>query len=349
MSDVVISPNMNLPVPIVGVDPGPDWATNINACLGILDQHNHSSGQGVQITPSGLNINSDLTMNSNNLTYVNTVRFVNLSGTLAGTSPNLGCIYEANNELIYNDGAGNVVPITKTGSVNAGAGSITGLPSGTASASYSAGSQTFIWQSATNTPANMDFGSGIFRNIVANSKGLTLNPPNAMGADYSVALPQPNGTGNTVVLTYDTSNNIGLGPSLSQLFQIFASTQVTTSSTGITSTSFVTFSNSPALTFTPTVSGTYKVYCCIPIQTSNGSSQAVCRIFNTSGGATLLQESQATCNSAAGIIHSSILVQSNYTLVAGSPYVFDIQGKDIGAVGIDNRGDIAPFYMFAEL
>ena len=216
MSDVTISPNMGLPGPLVGVDPGPDWANNLNSCLGILDQHNHAAGSGVQITPSGLNINADLSINSNNLTAVKTVNFNDQGSSLPGSSPNLGCVYVAGSELYYNDEVGNVVQITNGGSVNAGSGSITGLPSGTASASYSAGSKTFIWQSSTSTPANMDFGSAIFRNIVASSFGLTLNPPNAMGADYDVTLPPSNSSGGTAFLTYDTSNNIGVGVQVSQ-------------------------------------------------------------------------------------------------------------------------------------
>lgn len=217
MADVIISPNMNLPVPEVGIDPGQDWANNINACLGILDQHDHSSGSGVQITPAGLDINADLNINSNNLTSVKTVNFTPQLTFLPGVSPNLGCIYVAGNELYYNDEAGNVVAITKTGSVNAGAGSITGLPSGTASATYSSISKTFVWQSATSTPANMDFASAIFRNLVANSFGLTLNPPSAMGSDYSVTLPPINTSGSTAFLTYDTANNMGVGPATNGL------------------------------------------------------------------------------------------------------------------------------------
>lgn len=200
-----LTTNMNLVVPVVGVEVGPDWATDINADLGILDQHNHSAGQGVQITPTGLNINADLPINSNNLTTVKTVNFHNLSATLTGASPNLGALYVAGGELIYNDESGNVVSITKTGNVNAGAGSITGLPSGTASASFGAG--TFVWQASTNTPANMDFGSGIFRNNLANSKGLTLSPPNSMASDYSLVLPAL--PGSTQLMTLDASGNMG--------------------------------------------------------------------------------------------------------------------------------------------
>lgn len=214
MSDVILSPNMNLPVPVVGEEPGPDWANNINACLGILDQHSHVSGQGVPITPAALNINSDLTFQGNNITNLKALIFASQVSPIIAIAPYLGAVYVAGNELYYNDEAGNQVQITLNGSVNSGAGSISGLPSGTASASYSAGSQTFVWQSATNTPANMDFASAIFRNLVANSFGLTLNPPNAMGADYDVTLPPPNSSGSMAFLTYDTSNNVSVGPSI---------------------------------------------------------------------------------------------------------------------------------------
>jgi hypothetical protein len=202
-----ITPNMGLIVPGVATEPGPTWANDLNASLGILDEHNHSPGQGVQITPAGIDINVDLPMNGNNLTLVNTVRFSALGAPLAGLAPNLGAIYVAGNELYYNDEAGNVVAITNNGSVNAGAGSITGLPSGTASASYSAGSQTFVWQSATSTPANMDGGSFIFRDIVANSNGVTISAPIALAADYQMFLPASL-PGSQKFLTLDSSGNI---------------------------------------------------------------------------------------------------------------------------------------------
>jgi microcystin-dependent protein len=186
---VNITPNMGLIAPVVGQEPGPNWASDLNASLGILDQHNHSSGQGVQITPTGININANLPMNSNNLTTTKTITFTAQSGALPGSSPYLGCIYVAGNELYYNDESGNIVPITLNGSVNAGAGSITGLPSGTASASYSGVAQTFIWQSATNTPANMDNGSVTIRPIAVSPNGVTINAPAGLGASYGVTLP----------------------------------------------------------------------------------------------------------------------------------------------------------------
>lgn len=187
-AQVNTSPNMNLPVPIPGVTPGPQWAQDVVSSLNQIDSHNHSFGQGVLIQPNGMNINTDLTFNSNDATLLRTVRFDPQSAPITSAAPDVGAIYVSGNELYYNDvSGGNSVKITTNGSVNSGAGSITGLPSGTASASYAGG--TFIWQSATNTAANMDAGSYILRNATISSNGLTLQPPPAMAANYAITLP----------------------------------------------------------------------------------------------------------------------------------------------------------------
>lgn len=187
MPTTVASTNMNLPVPVVGVDSGPDWANNLNSCLTIIDSHNHSSGSGVQITPAGLNLSSDLSFLSNNATAIRSVRFSAQVSPLA-LSTDLGCLYESGVDLYYNDGVGNQVRITQSGGVAGSPGSIANLTS-PASASYVSGTQSFVWQSAANTPANNDGASLILRNLSANSKGLTLSPPAAMGSDFDITLP----------------------------------------------------------------------------------------------------------------------------------------------------------------
>lgn len=203
MAGEVISPNMLLPVPAVGVTEGPQFASDINNCMSTIDQHDHSADSGVQINPAGININSDLAFNGNNLTLARSIRF---QPQLAAISlpADLGCLYEAGVDLYYNDGNGNQVRITQGGAVTGAAGTITGLPSGTASASFAAG--VFTFQASTNTPANIDGGSFVYRNNSANSKGLTLSPPNAMGADYSLVLPAL--PASQKIMTLDASGNI---------------------------------------------------------------------------------------------------------------------------------------------
>jgi hypothetical protein len=205
MPNYILSNDMNLPIPVVGVEIGPNYANDINNCMTVIDGHTHAFGSGVLITTSALDINTDLTIQTNNLTNVRSLRFTPQSAPLSLVT-DIGCIYESGVDLWYNDGLGNQVRITSGGGVAGSPGSISGLTS-PASASYNSGSQTFVWQSNTNTAANMDAGSYILRNIVANSYGLTLSPP-TLTSNYTITLPQlPSST--TSFLTIDTSGNIG--------------------------------------------------------------------------------------------------------------------------------------------
>lgn len=202
MADTTTSPNMLLPVPTVSTAPGPGWATNIDACLNQIDSHNHSSGQGVPINPDGIDINDDLPMNGNDLISVNAVQF---NARVAALASLLRSLQVVSADLYFIDGAGNSVRITQGGSVTGSAGTITGLPSGTASASYSGG--TFTWQSATNTPATMDMGPAIIRSTTASSKGVTVSARSTQSADYNLFFPLVTPAANQVPVS-DASGNL---------------------------------------------------------------------------------------------------------------------------------------------
>jgi hypothetical protein len=225
-----ISPNMNMPIPVVGEEPGPDWASDLNASLGIVDTHNHTPGQGVQLTPDSLNINGDLEMNNNSLVGTEAVTFQ------AGTTPSStnGSLSESGDDLYFTDGNGNQVRITQAGSVVGSPGSITSLAS-PASATYVSGSQTFVWESGVNTAANMDAGSLLLRNLSPNStNALTLSPPAALATNYTVTLPPL--PASQKIMTLDASGN------MSAPYVVDGSTIVVSSNTiqvptgGITST-----------------------------------------------------------------------------------------------------------------
>jgi hypothetical protein len=193
---------MNLTVPGVGTEAGPDWATEINADLSVLDGHNHATGSGVQINPSGLNINADLPFGTNNATGLRSTRFVSQVSPLSGAS-DLGCVYVSGAELYYNDESGNQVKLTSGGTVNA---TSSGISSGTATAAFSA--STLVVNANVNTPANIQVASVLLGNNVASSNYLTLSPPNAMAASYSLTLPNVP-VGATAFVTLDTAGNFG--------------------------------------------------------------------------------------------------------------------------------------------
>lgn len=111
------TPNMGLVKPDVLSTPAPTWASLLNAVFDAIDSHDHSSGEGVKITPSGMNISSDLSIGSNNLTSIRTTRFTNLT-SWSPTASDLACFYVLNNEIYFRDGVGNNVKITNNGSLN---------------------------------------------------------------------------------------------------------------------------------------------------------------------------------------------------------------------------------------
>lgn len=196
-----LSPNMSLPIPTVGQEAGPDYASDVNSSLTILDQHTHAAGSGVPITPDAININTALAFNGNFASGV-----AGLSLTPQGSAPSNVTVYASGNDLYFVDGLGNNIRITQSGAVAGTPGSIANLVP-PASASYSAGSSTFVWQSNTSIAANMDFGAAIMRNISPNSTfALTLRPPAALGSNYTLTLPTIPGSASFMAL--DSSGNM---------------------------------------------------------------------------------------------------------------------------------------------
>lgn len=204
MSNTMPSINMNLPIPTVGVDPGPDYALNVDACLAILDGHNHAAGSGVQITPSGLNINTDLPLNQNNLTLVGSIQYISLSGD--PSSLNTGYVKGGN--LFFTDGAGNHIRFTSGGSIVGATGNITGLGGG-AAVTYTNPTTKYIFTDNNTFPAGLDSGALIVRQTdVAAPNGITIQSPNALAGNYSLTL-LPALPGSTQALTVGSSGNIG--------------------------------------------------------------------------------------------------------------------------------------------
>lgn len=97
--------NMSLVLPTVSVTVGPTWATELNAALTLVDSHDHTSGKGVIITPSAININQDLEFNGNDATELRSVRMESQSAALAGGS-DLGCYYNLSGNPTYNNNSG---------------------------------------------------------------------------------------------------------------------------------------------------------------------------------------------------------------------------------------------------
>lgn len=184
MANTSISPNMSLPIPVVGTDPGPDWANNLNNCLTLLDAHTHNPGSGVQITPSGLNINTDLSIGNNNLTSVNSVQYLSLSSDPSTNNTS----YVKSGDFYLTDGSGNHIRLTSGGSIVGATGNIGGLGGG-AAVTYVNPTTKFVFIDNNTNPAALDSGALIIRETDATSpNAITLQSPTALAGNYSLTL-----------------------------------------------------------------------------------------------------------------------------------------------------------------
>lgn len=201
MSDFILTPNMGLPEPIVGVTTGTAYATYINQSLTLIDRHDHTPGNGVQITPAGMNIISTLDFQGNSA--------INLTGAnfeLQSIDPVLSqTVYVKDGsetvplpDLWYYDGNTHI-QITSNGQT---ATTLANLPG----QSYSSG--TFTWRqgAGSTTPAVFDLGSIIIRPTTAGATtGVELIAPSA--ANYSLTFPNAL-PGTTSLLALDSAGNI---------------------------------------------------------------------------------------------------------------------------------------------
>lgn len=192
MANPLVTPNMFLTEPVVGGTLSPAWASDLNANFGILDQHNHEPGSGVQIPPAGLNINSDLTFQGNNATNLRTTRYVPISlGSLTGTD--LGVIVvDSAGDLYYVNEAGLQIQITNSSGIVGTPGSISGLVS-PASASYVSATGTFVWQQNSGVAANMDAATYLLRYPgsypTPTGNYIALAAPSTLATGYFLTFP----------------------------------------------------------------------------------------------------------------------------------------------------------------
>lgn len=178
------TPNMNLTIPEVLVTTGPQYATQVNEAFDEIDSHDHSTGKGSRITPSGLNINAALAFNNNSLTNVKAVTLATQTSVTTNKS-----IYSRGNDLYFRDANGIEIQLTALGAVNVtGVGNFTGLVS-PASATYTLLSETFGFFSDSAEYAIVATGDlKVFPRTGASPQAVTLVADAATSA-YNLQLP----------------------------------------------------------------------------------------------------------------------------------------------------------------
>lgn len=178
-------PSMGLSLPIPLVDPGPQYAIDINSAFLVVASHTHLPGSGQPITPAAMNINAAINMQSNNLSFTNAVNLNAQASTISGVA----LVNNVGGNLYWNNGSGTAVQITNGNSIVGTSGSIGGLPSSPpgAAVTYGAGSYTFV--SAANTPAAIIGGPITFSNPTAGGNGITFQAPVSLASAFAITWP----------------------------------------------------------------------------------------------------------------------------------------------------------------
>lgn len=181
------TPNMGLFESTPLVTTGPLWAQNIEDSLLLVDAHDHSAGKGLQVTPAGLNINSELSFNSQVASNLFSAKFISQGAALPGS--NVRTLYSVGADLYFNNGSGTPIQITSGGAVNvSGVGGITGLGSTTAALTYFDFIKTFVFTQDSGITASVDHGPLTIRENIFGAQGITLQSPAALAASYSITL-----------------------------------------------------------------------------------------------------------------------------------------------------------------
>ncbi len=185
---MAITTNMGMDLPVPSVTLGPAWAAKDVAAFQVVDAHDHSPGKGPQIPSSGLAINADLTFAGNNATNLRSARLASQTAVLA-VATDLGCVVNVNGDLYWNNGSGTPVQLTSGSSIVGTAGSITGLPSGSAGVAYTPSTGTYAFSQASNSAAIVDHGPLVIRDTAISALGITIRSPVSLAGAYSLTLP----------------------------------------------------------------------------------------------------------------------------------------------------------------
>lgn len=109
------TPYMNLTLPDPTVTTGPEWANELNAALAVVDNHDHTPGKGTLVPTAGLNINEDLSFQSNAANDLQKTAFTSQGSSLPVS--NVNAVYVINGDLWYNNDAGTPVQVTSGSSI----------------------------------------------------------------------------------------------------------------------------------------------------------------------------------------------------------------------------------------
>lgn len=210
------TPNMDLNLPVVSLTLGPQWASELNAALELVDSHDHTTNNGVRIPTAGIQLNADLTFNSFAATELDRTSYTDQIAALT----DLRSIYTVNGDLYYTNTAGDQVKITAGNALNSTPGAISGLGDGGSSGVYYNDTDTLSFYYESTAQAKLDIstvqihpyevGPGPSFTPVAHPEYIALTAPTSLAASYDLTLPAATPS-RTLPLTVDVTGQMIYG------------------------------------------------------------------------------------------------------------------------------------------
>lgn len=185
------STNMGLSLPTLQGDDG-TWDDQINASLALIDLHDHSSGKGVKVTPSGLNISNDLTFAGNAATNLKAAVFA----AQVSYTTNLSLrVRTSDNELIFRNATGTDIQVTSGTGLNLSLiGGIAGdYAAASASLYYDDAAEAYRFLEAAPMPNSWSYVKAGGVDVYQHGSGVTtyvgLRGPGGLAASYNLTFP----------------------------------------------------------------------------------------------------------------------------------------------------------------
>lgn len=115
-------PNMGLVLPTRGAPGSGSWGDTVDANYAKQDAHDHTTGKGLPIPSSGLNINADIPFSSLYApTQLHRLQFSSITALSSGAQNKSIFVNASDNELYWRSNAGNNVKLTAGSALNVAA------------------------------------------------------------------------------------------------------------------------------------------------------------------------------------------------------------------------------------
>jgi hypothetical protein len=191
MPNTTTTPNMNLVLPDVLAEPGPQFASDVNGALETVDAHDHTTGNELPIRTAALYLDAGVNLNPTGSAPqpVQNSQYLQLSALGSQPSDIIRELYcDSSGNLWWVNASGTAVQLTSGSGSGLNTGNITGLVP-PASAVFSG--VTFTWSASSPFyPATMASGPvSIYPQTSGATNAVQILAPSGLAASYGLTLP----------------------------------------------------------------------------------------------------------------------------------------------------------------